>query len=707
MNMTSYRHASRLSIRLLALLLLALAPATSFLHAQEQEQTQLAPAPEGEQTQPAPAPEGIVLNFRDASLDTVLQHLSDCAGLAVVEEVSVEGRVTVFSRQPLSVDEAVSLLNTVLKERGYAAIRTGRTLTIVTLDEAKKRNIPVRSGSDPALIEVGDEIITQVIPIRYADAVRLKEDLSPLIPSYADLSANESSNALILTDTGANVRRIVEIVKALDTTMASVTDVRVFQLEYAEASDAAELINDVFEVEETSTRQRGQSVMARFFRGPGGPAGGQQGSQGAGRQAQKVTAAADDRTNTVVVSGPPETLDVVERVLKDLDSDPAEEEAVLVYKVKNGQAANIVDVLNELFSQTEQSAVAGGRGGQQSARQRFATMMRGGTTQAASDDVAGLAGEVYLVADEDSNSILVLTAPKNFDTVRAVLEELDKPVPQVLIKVLIAEVTHDSDLDLGFEFSVLNLGSDGRGQTLFTDFGLAAETGGLIARIVHGDLTATLRALEKIGKLEVLSRPYILTSDNQEASITVGQEVPFITDSRTTETGQTINTIQYEDIGIILNVTPHINVDGLVIMDISPEISNVTDSTVQISETVDAFVIAKRSASSHVSIQDGQTIVIGGLMQDSKTETIRRVPVLGSIPVVGAMFRRTHTKKAKTELLIFLTPHVAKQATDLERMSADERAGAVITPGAVEPGAFDSHMKGLQRGAAEQGEKDE
>jgi len=200
--------------------------------------------------------------------------------------------------------------------------------------------------------------------------------------------------------------------------------------------------------------------------------------------------------------------------------------------------------------------------------------------------------------------------------------------------------------------------------------------------------------------LDVLSRPYILASDNQPATIMVGQEVPFITSTRITEGGQTINTIDYEDIGIILKVTPHINPEGLVIMDVSPEISALTGTTVPMSETVSAPVFAKRSAESRVAILNGQTIVIGGLMEDRKTETIHKVPLLGNIPILGWLFRRTVEEKTKTELLIFLTPHVVREPEVLKAMSEDEMAGSKVVPEAVEPGAFEEHMKGMQRGAA-------
>jgi len=661
----------------------------------------------------APVPigdDGLLLNFQDASLDAVLDYLSEAAGLIVLKEVTVEGRLSVMSRQPVDVDEAVALLNSALKERGYAALRMGRTLKILTLEDAKTASIPVRYGSEPEEVEPTDEVITQVIPVRYADAVKLRDDLAPLVPDYAQLSANASSNSLILTDTAANIRRIMEVVRALDTHLSSVAEVRVFRLEYANARDAANLINTIFQQDEQGGR--GQAAGRPRF-GPGiffqrGGTGTQNQAQEQAARAPRVNAAADDRTNTLVVTGPPDTLGIVEEVIKDLDSNPAEEEAVMVYPLKNSQADNVASVLNSLFESTAAQRTTGGRARTQTTSQRssFLARLTGRQAAATQTALAGLSGEVFVVADEDTNSLLVRTAPKNFELVRTILADLDRPVPQVLIKVLIAEVTHDNTVDLGLEFSALNLAEGETGSAMFIDFYLSAQTQGFIYRLLRGDATAVLRALEEIGKLEILSRPYILASDNQQATITVGDEVPFIRQSRTTDTGQTINTIQYEDVGIILYVTPHINPDGLVIMDISPEISSISGTTVPISETVSAAVFAKRSASSRVAIRDGQTIVIGGLIEDGKTSTIRRVPILGSIPIFGALFRRTIETKSKTELLIFLTPHVAHIPDDLASMSKSEVKNARIVTGAVRPGEFQRHLEGMA-GPRPEGEEGE
>jgi general secretion pathway protein D len=656
---------------------------------------------------PPPAEGPLTLNFKDASLQAVMEYLSEAAGLVVVVDAPLEGRVTLMSRQPVTTDEAVALLDTVLKENGYAGIYTGRTLKIVSLERAAKENLPVFSGNDPDLIPSVDRLVTQVIPVKYADATRLRQDLASLLPTTATLTANQASNSLVLVDTQASIRRFVEIVRALDANIGGVADVKVFQLKYANATNTARLITDLFKADQG--QQGAQQSARQFFPflgggpGGGGDRGGRGGSTGSaadqqGRQ-QKVIASADDRTNTLVVSAPPDLLILIERVVKDLDSNPSEEEAVFIYALKNANAVALEAVLNNIFSEYGTT----GTGGAAQRAGGAATSRFGGRTSTTSSNVAqaagDLVGQVFVVADESTNSLLVRTATKHFDRVKEILAELDRAIRQVLIKVLIAEVTHDDELDIGAEYSILNVTS-GAALDATVDLGGTPErTSGLVTLTMTAAMSATFNALQREGRLDVLSRPYILASDNQAASITVGQEVPFIRNSRTTEAGQIINTIEYEDVGIILNVTPHVNPDGLVIMTVAPEISALSDTTVPISEAVNATVINKRSAETQVAIRNGQTIVIGGLMEDRITDAVRKVPVLGDIPILGGLFRRVAKQKIKTELLIFITPHVAEQPDHLTAMSEDELGGVKSVREAGGEGAFEEHLESLKRGA--------
>ena len=632
----------------------------------------------------------LAMNFDNAPLDAVLAYLSGAAGLIVVKEVEVTGRVSVLSRQSVTVEEAVDLLNTLLHRGGYAAVRTGRLLRIVALADAKKRNIPVRSGADPEAIKVSDEIITQIVPIRYADALKLQEDLRSLLPEYAQLTANASSNALILTDTSAGVRRIVEIVRELDRHMAATVSVRVFTLEFAEAATTARLINEVFDVEKAQQQDSSRSSRFREMFLRGGRSGGESESAAStGGPTHKVIAAGDDRTNTVVVSGPPDVLEVVAQVVEQIDSDPAEEQSVFIYPLRNADAASVAETLTQLFNKVEQSAV------RTSGQSRTSPFSRS-SQQPTQTTTAGDLDDVSVVADTDTNSLLVLTSTQNFDRVKLIIAELDRPVPQVLIKVLIAEVTHDDDIDLGVEFSRMNVRDSGRGTTIGTNFGLDPTANGMRFSIIEKNVEVAIHALQQVGKLEVLSRPYILASNNQVARITVGERVPFVRDTRITETGQTINTIQYEEIGIILEVTPHVNPEGLVTMAVLPEITVQAEDTVPIGPGQNAAKFATRSAETRVAINDGQTIVIGGLVQDRKVEQHSKTPLLGDIPLLGALFRRTQSTKVKTELLLFLTPHVAAAQEDLERISGEQLGSATLLEDAVAPGRFAEHIGGMK-----------
>lgn len=694
----------------------------------------------------------LLLNFQNASLDSVLSFLSQASGIVVIGETKVKGRVSVMSRHPVSIDQALDILNAVLKDNGYAAVRQGQTLRIVTLDAAKKANIEVRSGNDPDAVPESDQVFTQVIPIRYADAAQLKKDLAQLVPAYADLASNVSTNTLILTDTSSNIKRMLKIIRSLDTAVSAVTRVRVFPLKYANATNAAKLIGEVFKTDQTTsssnTSQQNRGPMAFFPRfGPGGPqpAGNNTStaSSEGSRPQVKVTASADDRTNTVVVSAPADTMPVIEQVLKELDANPAQDQAVFTYYLKNADATNVQNVINSLFgtgttssgTSSRNTSVSGlssssfssssnsrssgsmglntsnfGSSNTNTSRSSASASLptRSGTSQSTTNS---LSGQILAVADVDTNSVMVLASSTNYERVKQVILDMDRPVPQVLIKVLLAEVTHSNDVDLGVELAGLNLtaGEPTAGMSsISTKLGgagglksLQTANGGLMYQYISGDFSANIRALQTIGKVEVLSRPYILSSDNQTSSIIVGQSVPLITDSRVDTNNNTINTIQYQDVGIILNVTPHISPDGVVIMDVSPEISQQLESSVELSPGVKSPVFSLRAAKTRVAIRDSQTIVIGGLMQDEKNQNVSQIPLLGDIPLLGELFKRNRNNKSKTELLIFLTPHVAKEPDRLQGMSDSERQGAKIIPGAITPGVFDEHLQGMQRGAAE------
>ncbi|MBL9206321.1 MAG: type II secretion system protein GspD [Opitutaceae bacterium] len=288
-------------------------------------------------------------------------------------------------------------------------------------------------------------------------------------------------------------------------------------------------------------------------------------------------------------------------------------------------------------------------------------------------------GDATITSNAETRRIIVVTDDETNENIKQVIESLDRPKPQVLINVVFLQVTHNKDLDLGTELS--HMGSElgnNLTSTATTLFG-APQTGGFY-NLVNTDINATIHALSKVGKTEILSRPSILARSSQQATIMVGQEVPFITNSRISDTGQTTNTVQYQDIGIILRVTPFITSEGLVEMIVTPEISALSDRTVAISDTVNTPVIDKRSADTVVVTPSDRTVVIGGLISNQTTNTDSKVPLLGDIPILGHAFKRTIKQNNKTELLIFLTPHVVQHPEDLSKLTEQEQDKLELKP---------------------------
>ncbi|HUR45668.1 MAG TPA: hypothetical protein VMZ27_07315 [Candidatus Saccharimonadales bacterium] len=314
----------------------------------------------------------------------------------------------------------------------------------------------------------------------------------------------------------------------------------------------------------------------------------------------------------------------------------------------------------------------------------------------------GQVGEATITSDPESRRIIVITDEETGQYVSQVVTNLDRPKPQVLIKVVFLEVTHNNALDIGLEggwrknignsttsavanaFGLGGLNSAASSTQLFNAFGQNitgfAPAGAGLYQLMSTDYQVTLRAIAQAGKTEVLSRPSILARNNQPATITVGQRVPLITGVTYPTLGATVNNFSYTDVGIILRVTPFIHPDGMVEMIVSPEISSLTDQSVPVAAGVSAPVIANRSADTVVVTPDGQTVIIGGLMQNTKTASDSKIPFLGDIPLLGNLFKRKTTGAVKTELIIFLTPHIVAEGPQLARMTVTERANTELIP---------------------------
>ncbi len=317
------------------------------------------------------ATNGLRLNFRGVPLETVLDYLSEAAGFVIVAEAQPHGKMDIWSDQPLSKEEALDVLNSALLKNGYAAVRRGRTLTIVRRDEAKTRSLPVRLGGKPEAIPDTDELVTQVIPVRFTEAAKLLPVLQPLVTSQSTMTANESANTIVITDTQANIRRLAQVIEAVDGGAEDFTVVKVFRLHNGNSSEMADVLTQLFPDDSRSQSGSGAAPFGMPGAFPGGPGGGFPGGPGggpgfgpsgagasgnsSGTQAQrlktraKVTAVADQRTQSLVVTASRDLMPQIEAVVAQLDRNPAGKQRVAVYQLKNASATAIAKVLQDAF----------------------------------------------------------------------------------------------------------------------------------------------------------------------------------------------------------------------------------------------------------------------------------------------------------------------------------------------------------------------
>ncbi|MGH7992742.1 MAG: secretin N-terminal domain-containing protein, partial [Limisphaerales bacterium] len=341
-------------------------------------------------TMPATGPvatNGLRLNFRGAPLDSVLDYLSDAAGFIIVLDTQVHGSVDLWSDQPVTRDEAVDLLNSVLNKNGYAAIRDGRKLTIVDKNDAKTRNIPVKTGNDPDAIPDNDEIVTQIIPIRFVEARQLASDLSTFVSPQATIVANEAGNSIVVTDTQSNIKHLMQIIQAVDGSAEAETEIRVFRLHYANPSDVATELGNVFP---SSSSGNNAQMPIRFGGGGGGPGGffarlaaanaGNNSSSDRMKKATQVTAVADDRIQAVIVSAPKDLMDQIAGMMHDLDVASPRDQNVYVYHLDHGDPNQVVQVLQNTFGNSNTRSTTSSQQGALETRANAGATSAGNTT---------------------------------------------------------------------------------------------------------------------------------------------------------------------------------------------------------------------------------------------------------------------------------------------------------------------------------------
>ncbi len=366
------------------------------------------------------------LNFRNAPLNLVLDYLSDAAGFVINKTYQTElrGTVDVWSKDPVTREEAVKLLNSALKKNGYGATRDDRILTIFELEQAKTTDLPIEQGSNWEKVEKGDEVVTQIIPVRYANATQLMNNLQVLLPTSANLSVNESANSLILVATKTDIRRMLKIVNALDTSIASVSSIKVFPLRYADAKQLVTVIQQLFGAQgaQGGMGMNPRAQLFNMFRGggfPGGP-GGQAGASGGG-SGSKVAAAADDYSNSLIVSASTELMATISDMVQQIDQPASDITEVRVFHLLNADPTQLADMITQLFPDDTRSGQDQRGGGFRFGGGRFAAAMN----QASSSDRAKRKSRVLAVADARTSSLIVTAASEIMPQLAQMIEELD------------------------------------------------------------------------------------------------------------------------------------------------------------------------------------------------------------------------------------------------------------------------------------------
>jgi len=612
------------------------------------------------------------INLKDADISALVNEMAEITGKNFVVDPRVKGTVTVVSSRAMTSAELYELFESVLSINGFAAVRSGPVVKILPDTNARQSGVRV----DLSGRADGEQLVTRVLVLKQASANELLAALRPMMPQFAHMAAVPGANALIISDRASNADAMEAIVRELDS---------------GEQDDAIEIIP-------VRNARASELISVLETMESGAPAA----TQAAGKTSGKIRIVADDRTNRLLVRGDRMLRDRVRAVIRTLDEAPdSSAETVKVFHLKFASARQVAEVLKGVLASGDDKVSTS------TANSTTTNLSSSADGQSSSPRQAGATtitiGGSSLIADETQNALIVRAKPSQIRQVESVLAELDKRRAQVLIQAAIVEVSGDNAAQLGVQWAAGDP-SSGVGLINFTnagsslvDLATAAVTGdvslanigqgaaiglGVSKKDSDGNRTfygALVQALKSVTDANLLSTPSILTLDNQEAKIVVGQNVPFITGSTTTTGSGTTNpftTIQRQDVGITLKVTPSLSDGGTVRLDVEQEVSAVVPSTEGIKSS--DIITNKRSIKTTILADDGQTIVLGGLVQDDVKKSVSKVPLLGDIPGLGVLFRSTSDSRVKRNLLVFLQPTIlrdpAKAAALTQRQYAAVRS---------------------------------
>ena len=617
---------------------------------------QTAPSPPNA-AQPAPGKTGnsgeMLFNFQDADMKAVIKTISQLTGINFVLDPRVKGKVSIISAKPVSRQAAYDIFLTAIKAQGFTAapVRPG-VMKIIPVGEGKQ-NASIRRRD---FKRGGEQMVTHVVVMQHGTATEMVPLLRPLMAPTSQLSAYAAANALIITDYADNVQRLMVIIGEIDQPVS--TDVTIVPLQHASALDMAELVSQL-----TVQGPRGRAVKGGAIAAAG----------------SRTSIVPDLRTNSLLIrSDNPGRVAQLKQLIAKLDVPAKTDGNTRVIYLRNADATKLAEILRGLLEAEARAQPAA----RPAAGRGAAPAAKGAKTS-------------LIQADEETNSLIISAPDSVYNNLRGVIEKLDTPRAQVFVEAIIVEIQHEDAMQLGFQWAgagdvgsgagagLVNFPESGAGivATALDPVATLGGAAGLTLAFLGEEVTLSdgttvqglgglARALEERNIANILSTPNLLTLDNAEAKIVVGQNVPFRTGSFTTTSSGADNpfqTVERKDVGVTLQIKPQITEGNNIKLEISTEASSVARSTL----VVDDLITNTRTLETTVVVEDGHSIALGGLIQDTFDDNNQQVPWLGRIPLLGWLFRFKEKKKSKVNLMVFLRPTIVREPSDAYAFTAD------------------------------------
>ena len=596
---------------------------------------------QGNSSRKATAEKLVSIDFNNVDINVLIKFISELTGENFVIDQRVKGNVTIISPSKITVHEAYKVFESVLEVHGYTTVRAGKVIKIVPSPDARSKNIETRIKEEAA--SPADKVVTQLIPLKYADPAEIKKLFAPLVSKSSVVLDYSPTNMLIVTDVYSNIQRLLKILDAIDVTGIG-RELSIIPLVNSNAKDLEKTLELVFQ--DPSKR----------------------GKKGAGDS--KINFVADDRTNTLIIMASKGDTDRIRELIELLDKEtPKGKETIHVYYLEHASAEELAKVLQDLPSKEG-----------------------GAKTDPKTAPV--ISTKVKITADKATNSLIIFAEKEDYLFLESVIKKLDIPRSMVYIECVIMEVNLDKDFNLGTEWTAVGKGEYDGNQGGFgggfsgADPGysnIAGLAGGLtgvgsfpsgfsmgvfgefieIGGVRFPSLAAIVQAYKKDKDVHILSTPQILTTDNEEAKINVGKNVPYQTRSAAEGGVDTYSSYEYRDVGILLQITPHITKDRFVRLNVFQEVTKLDELA---STAADRPTTLKRTIETTVIVNDQNTVVIGGLIDDSFSRTVNKIPCMGDIPLLGWLFRANSESKEKTNLYVFLTPRVIQSPEEAAKV---------------------------------------